>query len=223
MFSRHRLRFFYLLLISIKWFEDGQLNVSYNCIDRHLADNAKKTAILWEGDEPTDSQAITYQELHYEVCKLANGLKKLGVKKGDVVAIYMPMVPQAAYAMLACARIGAVHSVIFGGFSPNAIADRINNASAKVVITSDEGRRAGRTVPLKANVDEAIANGVCPSITAVLTHKLTGGDVQWDSNVDVWWNELVEDCSAQCEPEVMDNKIIIYITNGNKRTKERII
>lgn len=203
--------------VSIKWFEDGQLNVSYNCIDRHLADNAKKTAILWEGDEPTDSQAITYQELHYEVCKLANGLKKLGVKKGDVVAIYMPMVPQAAYAMLACARIGAVHSVIFGGFSPNAIADRINNASAKVVITSDEGRRAGRTVPLKANVDEAIANGVCPSITAVLTHKLTGGDVQWDSNVDVWWHELVEDCSAQCEPEVMDaeDPLFILYTSGS--------
>jgi acetyl-CoA synthetase len=203
--------------VSIKWFEDGQLNVSYNCIDRHLADNAKKTAILWEGDEPTDSQAITYQELHYEVCKLANGLKKLGVKKGDVVAIYMPMVPQAAYAMLACARIGAVHSVIFGGFSPNAIADRINNASAKVVITSDEGRRAGRTVPLKANVDEAIANGVCPSITAVLTHKLTGGDVQWDSNVDVWWNELVEDCSAQCEPEVMnaEDPLFILYTSGS--------
>ena len=203
--------------VSIKWFEDGQLNVSYNCIDRHLADNAKKTAILWEGDEPTDSQAITYQELHYEVCKLANGLKKLGVKKGDVVAIYMPMVPQAAYAMLACARIGAVHSVIFGGFSPNAIADRINNASAKVVITSDEGRRAGRTVPLKANVDEAIANGVCPSITAVLTHKLTGGDVQWDSTVDVWWNELVDDCSAQCEPEVMDaeDPLFILYTSGS--------
>ena len=203
--------------VSIKWFEDGQLNVSYNCIDRHLADNAKKTAILWEGDEPTDSQAITYQELHYEVCKLANGLKKLGVKKGDVVAIYMPMVPQAAYAMLACARIGAVHSVIFGGFSPNAIADRINNASAKVVITSDEGRRAGRTVPLKANVDEAIANDVCPSITAVVTHKLTGGDVQWDSKVDVWWNELVEDCSAQCEPEVMDaeDPLFILYTSGS--------
>ena len=203
--------------VSIKWFEDGQLNVSYNCIDRHLADNAKKTAILWEGDEPTDSQTITYQELHYEVCKLANGLKKLGVKKGDVVAIYMPMVPQAAYAMLACARIGAVHSVIFGGFSPNAIADRINNASAKVVITCDEGRRAGRSVPLKANVDEAIANGACPTISAVLTHKLTGGDVHWDSKVDVWWNELVEDCSAQCEPEVMDaeDPLFILYTSGS--------
>jgi acetyl-CoA synthetase len=203
--------------VSIKWFEDGQLNVSYNCIDRHLAENGKKTAILWEGDEPTDSQSITYQELHYEVCKLANGLKKLGVKKGDVVAIYMPMVPQAAYAMLACARIGAVHSVIFGGFSPNAIADRINNASAKVVITSDEGRRAGRSVPLKANVDEALANDACPSITAVLTHKLTGGQVNWNDDVDVWWNELVEDCSAQCEPEIMDaeDPLFILYTSGS--------
>jgi len=203
--------------VSIKWFEDGQLNVSYNCIDRHLAKNAKKTAIFWEGDKPTDSQEITYQELHYEVCKLANGLKKLGVKKGDCVAIYMPMVPQAAYAMLACARIGAIHSVIFGGFSPNAIADRINNSDAKVVITCDEGRRAGRSVPLKANVDEAIANGACPSITAVLTHKLTGGDVTWNADVDVCWSELTEDCSAQCEPEVMDSEdpLFILYTSGS--------
>ena len=203
--------------VSIKWFEDGQLNVSYNCIDRHLAKNAKKTAILWEGDEPSDSQAITYQELHYEVCKLANGLKQLGVKKGDCVAIYMPMVPQAAYAMLACARIGAIHSVIFGGFSPNAIADRINNSDAKVIITSDEGRRAGRSVPLKANVDEALSNGACPTITAVLTHKLTGGNIQWNSDVDVWWHELTENCSAQCEPEVMDaeDPLFILYTSGS--------
>ena len=202
--------------VSIKWFEDGQLNVSYNCIDRHLAKNGKKTAIFWEGDEPSDTQTITYQELHY-VRKLANGLKKLGVKKGDCVAIYMPMVPQAAYAMLACARIGAIHSVIFGGFSPNAIADRINNSDAKVVITCDEGRRAGRSVPLKANVNEAIANGACPSITAVLTHKLTGGDVAWNADVDVWWSELTEDCSAQCEPEVMDaeDPLFILYTSGS--------
>lgn len=203
--------------VSIKWFEDGQLNVSYNCIDRHLAKNAKKTAIFWEGDEPSDTQEITYQELHYEVCKLANGLKKLGVKKGDCVAIYMPMVPQAAYAMLACARIGAIHSVIFGGFSPNAIADRINNSDAKVIITCDEGRRAGRSVPLKANVDEALANGACPSISAVLTHKLTGGDVNWNADVDVWWSQLTEDCSAQCEPEVMDaeDPLFILYTSGS--------
>jgi acetyl-CoA synthetase len=201
----------------IKWFEDGQLNASYNCIDRHLKDNAKKVAIYLEGDSPDNSEKVTYQQLHYEVCKLANGLKKLGVKKGDSVAIYMPMVPHAAYAMLACARIGAVHSVIFGGFSPNAIADRINNCDAKVVITADQGRRAGRCVPLKANVDEAISNGACPSITAVLTQKLTGGDVAFNSDVDVWWHELIDDCSAQCEPEVMDaeDPLFILYTSGS--------
>ncbi|OFA30538.1 acetate--CoA ligase [Glaciecola punicea] len=201
----------------IKWFEDGQLNASYNCIDRHLKDKAKKVAIFWEGDSPDSSEQITYQQLHYEVCKLANGLKKLGVEKGDSVAIYMPMTPHAAYAMLACARIGAVHSVIFGGFSPNAIADRINNSQAKVVITADEGRRAGRCVVLKSNVDEAIANGACPSISAVLTLQLTGGDVSFNNNIDVWWHELVDDCSAQCEPEVMnaEDPLFILYTSGS--------
>merc|ERR1712137_531007 len=203
--------------VSIKWFEDGELNASYNCIDRHLADNATKVAFHWEGDSPEDSQDITYQQVHYEVCKLANALKKLGVEKGDRVAIYMPMVPQAAYAMLACARIGAVHSVIFGGFSPNAIADRINDSSAKVVITCDEGRRAGRSVPLKANVDKALADDACPSITHVLVHKLTGGDVAFDDSVDVWWDSLVEDCSAQCEPEIMnaEDPLFILYTSGS--------
>ncbi|MEM0910422.1 MAG: acetate--CoA ligase [Pseudomonadota bacterium] len=201
----------------IKWFEDGQLNASYNCIDRHLETNAKKVAIYWEGDNPEDEEKVTYQQLHYEVCKLANGLKKLGVGKGDRVAIYMPMVPQAAYAMLACARIGAIHSVIFGGFSPNAIADRINDSDAKVVITCDEGHRAGRSVPLKANVDEAIANGACPSITNVIVNKLTGGDVAWNDDVDIYWHELVEDCSAQCEPEVMnaEDPLFILYTSGS--------
>lgn len=202
--------------LSIKWFEDGELNVSYNCIDRHLATRAKKTALFWEGDSPSNSQKVSYQELHYEVCKLANGLKKLGVEKGDRVALYMPMVPHAAYAMLACARIGAIHSVIFGGFSPNAIADRINDSQAKVVITCDEGRRAGRSVPLKANVDQALANGACPSITAVVVHKLTGGEVK-TNDVDVWWHDLVEDCSAQCEPEVMnaEDPLFILYTSGS--------
>ena len=211
--------------VSIKWFEDGEINASYNCIDRHLAEHAKKTALFWEGDSPEDSEEISYQQLHYEVCKLANGLKKLGVGKGDRVAIYMPMVPQAAYAMLACARIGAVHSVIFGGFSPNAIADRINDSSAKVVITCDEGRRAGRSVPLKANVDRALANGACPSITNVIVHKLTGGDVAFNDDVDVWWDALVEDCSAQCEPEVMnaEDPLFILYTSGSTGTPKGVV
>ena len=202
--------------LSIKWFEDGELNVSYNCIDRHLATRAKKTALFWEGDNPDHAEKVTYQELHYEVCKIANGLKKLGVKKGDRIALYMPMVPHAAYAMLACARIGAIHSVIFGGFSPNAIADRINDSEAKVIITCDEGRRAGKAVPLKANVDQALANGACPSIDAVVVHKLTGGDVAFNE-VDVWWHELIDDCSAQCEPEVMnaEDPLFILYTSGS--------
>jgi acetyl-CoA synthetase len=211
--------------VSIKWFEDGAINASYNCIDRHLAKDAKKVALFWEGDSPDDSEEITFQQLHYEVCKLANGLKKLGVGKGDRVAVYMPMVPQAAYAMLACARIGAVHSVIFGGFSPNAIADRINDSEAKVVITCDEGRRAGRSVPLKANVDKALANGACPSITNVIVHKVTGGDVTWNDTVDVVWEELTEDCSAQCEPEVMnaEDPLFILYTSGSTGTPKGVV
>ncbi len=211
--------------VSIKWFEDGQLNASYNCIDRHLADNAKKVAFHWEGDEPSDSLDVTYQEVHYEVCKLANALKDMGVTKGDRVAIYMPMVPEAAYAMLACARIGAVHSVIFGGFSPNAIADRINDSSAKVVITADEGRRAGRSIPLKANVDKALADGACPSISHVVVHKLTGGDVSWNPDYDVWWQDAVEGCSAQCEPEVMnaEDPLFILYTSGSTGTPKGVV
>ena len=202
--------------ISIKWFEDGELNASYNCIDRHLKTDANKTAILWEGDSPGNSEQVSYQQLHDEVCKLANGLKKLGVEKGDRVALYMPMLPHAAYAMLACARIGAVHSVIFGGFSPNAIADRINDSQAKVVITCDQGRRSGKAVTLKANVDEALADGKCPSITAVVVHKLTGGDVQWN-DVDICWDDLIADCSTKCQPEVMnaEDPLFILYTSGS--------
>jgi acetyl-CoA synthetase len=202
--------------ISIKWFEDGELNASYNCIDRHLKTDANKTAILWEGDSPGNSEQVSYQQLHDEVCKLANGLKKLGVEKGDRVALYMPMLPHAAYAMLACARIGAVHSVIFGGFSPNAIADRINDSQAKVVITCDQGRRSGKAVTLKANVDEALADGKCPSITAVVVHKLTGGDVQWN-DVDICWDDLITDCSTKCQPEVMnaEDPLFILYTSGS--------
>ncbi|WP_421132526.1 acetate--CoA ligase [Alteromonas sp. A079] len=211
--------------VSIKWFEDGSLNASYNCIDRHLAKHATKVAYYWEGDSPEDSQEVTYQQVHYEVCKLANALKKMGVTKGDRVAIYMPMAPEAAYAMLACARIGAVHSVIFGGFSPNAIADRINDSAAKVVITADEGRRAGRAIPLKANVDKALVNNACPSITHVVVHKLTGGDVEWNSDVDVWWHDAIDDCSAQCEPEVMnaEDPLFILYTSGSTGTPKGVV
>ncbi|BBN82751.1 acetyl-coenzyme A synthetase [Pseudoalteromonas sp. A25] len=201
--------------ISIKWFEDGQLNASYNCIDRHLKDKADKVALIWEGDNPAQSEHITYQTLHDEVAKLANGLKKLGVNKGDRVAIYMPMTPQAVYAMQACARIGAIHSVVFGGFSPSAIADRIKDSGAKVVITSDEGRRGGNCVPLKANVDEAVSQpGV--EIEHVVVHRLTGGEVEWQ-NHDVWWHELVADVDTVCPPTAMDaeDPLFILYTSGS--------
>ncbi|MEP1447190.1 MAG: acetate--CoA ligase [Paraglaciecola sp.] len=202
--------------LSIKWFEDGELNVSYNCIDRHLAERGDVTAIIWEGDDPQSDDLISYQRLHDEVAKLANGLKKLGVVKGDRVAIYMPMVPQAAYAMLACARIGAVHSVIFGGFSPNAIADRIENCGAKVIITADQGLRAGKTVPLKANVDIALAEHECATLEQVVVFKHVGLDVDWHSK-DLWWHELVADCPAECEPEVMnaEDPLFILYTSGS--------
>ncbi|MDE3273526.1 acetate--CoA ligase [Pseudoalteromonas sp. G4] len=202
--------------VNIRWYEDGQLNVSYNCIDRHLKDKADKVALIWEGDNPEQSENITYQQLHDEVCKLANGLKKLGVKKGDRVAIYMPMTPQAIYAMQACARIGAVHSVVFGGFSPSAIADRIKDSGAKVVITSDQGRRGGNAVPLKANVDEALAQPGVDTVEAVVVHQLTAGDVAWN-DVDVWWHDLVADQATTCEPEVMDaeDPLFILYTSGS--------
>lgn len=202
--------------VNIRWYEDGQLNVSYNCIDRHLKDKADKVALIWEGDNPEQSENITYQQLHDEVCKLANGLKKLGVKKGDRVAIYMPMTPQAIYAMQACARIGAVHSVVFGGFSPSAIADRIKDSGAKVVITSDQGRRGGNAVPLKANVDEALAQPGVDTVEAVVVHQLTAGDVAWN-DVDVWWHDLVADQATTCEPEIMDaeDPLFILYTSGS--------
>ncbi|MDN3396294.1 MULTISPECIES: acetate--CoA ligase [unclassified Pseudoalteromonas] len=202
--------------INIKWYEDGYLNASYNCIDRHLKTKADKVALIWEGDDPSQSENITYQQLHDEVAKFANGLKKLGVKKGDRVAIYMPMSPQAIYAMQACARIGAIHSVIFGGFSPSAIADRINDSGAKVVITSDEGRRAGNCVPLKANVDEAVLQDSVTTVEHIVVHKLTSGDVDWHSH-DIWWHELVADEAPECEPERMnaEDPLFILYTSGS--------
>ena len=202
--------------INIKWYEDGYLNASYNCIDRHLKTKADKVALIWEGDDPSQSENITYQQLHDEVAKFANGLKKLGVKKGDRVAIYMPMSPQAIYAMQACARIGAIHSVIFGGFSPSAIADRINDSGAKVVITSDEGRRAGNCVPLKANVDEAVLQDSVTTVEHVVVHKLTSGDVDWHDH-DIWWHDLVADQTPECEPEHMnaEDPLFILYTSGS--------
>lgn len=210
--------------VEIKWFEDGELNVSFNCIDRHLATQADQTAIIWEGDSPDTDAHISYQMLHDQVCKLANGLKSLGVEKGDRIAIYMPMVPEAAYAMLACARIGAVHSIIFGGFSPNAIADRINDSDAKIIITADEGRRGGKSVPLKVNVDEALLDNRCPSIEHSVVFKNTGGDVSF-GGCDLWWHELTENCESICEPTVMnaEDPLFILYTSGSTGTPKGVV
>jgi acetyl-CoA synthetase len=208
----------------IKWFEDGLLNVSYNCIDRHLAKQAQQTAIIWEGDSPETDQNISYQQLHDEVCRLANGLKNLGIAKGDRVAIYMPMVPEAAYAMLACTRIGAVHSIVFAGFSPNAIADRINDCDAKVVITADEGRRGGKTVPLKLNVDEALKNNRCPSIKHNIVFQNTYAEVAFNPQ-DLWWHELVADCTTECTPTEMnaEDPLFILYTSGSTGTPKGVV
>ena len=171
------------------WFEGGQLNISINCIDRHLPKNANKTALIWEGDNPSESKNISYQELHDQVCKLSNALKELGVKKGSRVCIYMPMIPEASYAMLACARIGAIHSVVFGGFSPEALKDRIIDADCSIVITADEGYRGGKKVPLKNNVDIALQK--CPRVKTNLVIKRTGGQINWNKEIDVWYHDIV--------------------------------
>ena len=197
------------------WFKGAQLNVSYNCIDRHLKTRADQTAIIWESDDPSVDSRITYRELHQHVCRLANALKGRGVKKGDRVCIYMPMIPEAAYAMLACARIGAVHSVVFGGFSPQSLKDRILDSDCRVVITADEGVRGGRPVPLKQNTEEALAS--CPNVHTVLTVKRTGGTVPWKNGRDVWYHELVSTQSDACEPQSMDaeDPLFILYTSGS--------
>jgi acetyl-CoA synthetase len=201
--------------LHIKWFEGGKLNVAYNCIDRHLESRGDQVAIIWEGDDPADDQKITYRELYEHVTKLGNVLKGRGVKKGDRVCIYMPMIPEAAYAMLACARIGAVHSVVFGGFSPESLKDRILDSDCRVVITADEGVRGGKKVPLKANTDTALAK--CPDVHTVLTVKRTGGDIDWHPGRDLWYHDAMAEASTDCPPEEMDaeDPLFILYTSGS--------
>ncbi|MBT3358188.1 MAG: acetate--CoA ligase [Rhodospirillales bacterium] len=201
--------------VSIKWFEDGTLNASANCLDRHLATRGDQTAIIWEGDDPDVSETITYKDLHERVCRLSNALKAQGVKKGDVVTLYMPMIPEAAVAMLACTRIGAIHSVVFGGFSPDALAGRIIDGKSVCLITADEGLRGGRPVPLKANADKALEK--CPTIKSVVVVKRTGGNVNMTEGRDVWYGDVCAAASADCPPEEMnaEDPLFILYTSGS--------
>ena len=201
--------------LHIKWFYDGTLNVSSNCLDRHLETRADQTAIIWEGDDPKEDKKISFKELHAEVCKFANGLKELGVKKGDRVTIYMPMIPEAAVAMLACARIGAIHSVVFGGFSPDALAGRIQDCDSSLIITADEGIRGGKSIPLKANTDAALR--LCPMCNTVVVVKRTGGKVDWIEGRDYWYHDITSTQSQECEPEEMsaEDPLFILYTSGS--------
>ncbi len=202
--------------VSIKWYEDGLLNVSANCLDRHLSERGDKVAIIWEGDNPAEDRKITYRELHAEVCKFANVLKAQGVKRGHMVCLYMPMVPEAAIAMLACTRIGAVHSIVFGGFSPEALSGRIIDSGASVVITADEGLRGGRPIPLKKNVDEALTHPDT-KVSKVIVLKRTGGNVAWHDHRDIWWHDAVNAASPDCPPEAMgaEDPLFVLYTSGS--------
>ena len=201
--------------VQIKWFEDGVINACFNCVDRHLPARANQTALIWEGDDPSVGKKITYAELKNNVCRLANALKAKGVKKGDRVTIYMPMVAEAVYAMLACARIGAVHSVVFGGFSPDSLRDRILDCASTIVITADEGVRGGKPVPLKANTDKALES--CPDVKTVIVYKRTGNNINWVDGRDNWWTDLVDIQSADCpcEPMNAEDPLFILYTSGS--------
>ena len=201
--------------LHVEWFKGGKLNVAVNCVDRHLETRGGQTAIIWEGDEPTDDKHITYRELHEAVCRFGSAMRDMGVEKGDRVCIYMPMIPEAAVAMLACARIGAVHSIVFGGFSPEALRDRINDSDCKVLITADEGVRGGRPIPLKANSDAACSNS--PSIEKIVVVNRTGGDINMQEGRDVWYHEICAAASPDCPPEEMDaeDPLFILYTSGS--------
>ena len=201
--------------VNIKWYYDGTLNASSNCIDRHLEKKGNKTAIIWVGDDPSDSKKITYKELHKNVCKAANGLRSIGIKKGDRVTIYLTMIPELAYTMLACARIGAVHSIIFGGFSPDSIATRINDCESDYVITADEGVRGGKIIPLKKIADEAMMQ--CPNIKKCVVIRRTGNQVDWDNERDISYEEITKNISDKCVPEEMnaEDPLFILYTSGS--------